>query len=292
MSTGRPAGHIRTLSTLEPLNDCSRMHGVPGGHTGDIAAGFSSATRRFRGEVAKERNHAMLLHQVVTVTQATPSGGLDAATRLIESWAKIAGIAVAGIWSYLVFVRQRQRYPRASLKQTVIARDLSVGRRLVTVSVKLSNIGQRLIEVDIVTVVIQQIAPLNSELTLHALRDHDPLNSAGSREIRWFKIGYRRTAFVRGNVEVEPGESEQLNFDFSLESTVDAIKVDVHVENVMKRRPVNDWLRSKKGTKWFSIQRPTRCLGWQCIEFYSFRESPETPRLIEAIHSPGGTDEE
>ncbi len=189
---------------------------------------------------------------------------------IAESCVKIGAIVVAGSWTYLLFVRQRQRYPRAALMQTGVVRDLDDSQRLLTVGIGLTNIGQRLIQVDSLTVVVQQLAPLRTESLRRALASHNPLDATGRREILWYRIGHRRTAFAPHHFEVEPGETERLEFDFAIARSVTSIKVQSHIENVAKRFPVRDWLRRKfSGISIVAVRPSNRCLGWQCTSYYN-----------------------
>ena len=196
---------------------------------------------------------------------------------IVESYAKTLALLAAGLWTYLLFVRQRQRYPRATLRESGMVRRLDGERHLLTVGVQLTNIGQRLIEVDYITVVVQQLAPLSSAAITRALGDHDPKNAAARREILWYRIGHRRTRFENQPLEIEPSESEYLAFDFAIARTVRSIKVQTHVENISKRLSVRKWLLAKfPKSALTSIMRPVdRCLGWQCTSYYNL---PETPR--------------
>jgi hypothetical protein len=219
----------------------------------------------------------MLLEAIIAVAADTAKqvSAKDAAA-IIESYAKTLALGAAGLWSYLLFVRQRQRYPRASIKESGIVRKLDKDRHLLTVGVQLTNIGQRLIEVDCVRVVIQQLSPLSTEAITRALGNHNPKNAASEREILWYRIGLRRTRFQRHHLEIEPGESQHLAFDFAIAPSVRTIKVRTDVENVAKRWSLKQWLvKQFPGIPLTSIMRPAdRCLGWQCTSYYNLPGEP------------------
>ena len=203
---------------------------------------------------------------------------------IAESWATVLAIVVAGAWTYQLFVRQRQRFPRAVLKQDVLIRRLPIGQNLLTITAVLRNVGQTLIEVDRITVVVQQLAPLKPAHVAERIKQHDPLDPGGRREILWYRIGYRRTYFRQGQFEIEPGESDQVNFDFVISERVTAIKVDVHIENRAKRRGLTgDWW-TRAGT----LGETSRCIGWQCIRYCDVEERER--KLV--VHTTGGTDAE
>lgn len=196
---------------------------------------------------------------------------------IAKAWATVIAIAVAGTWTYLLFVRQRQRYPRATMVQTGLVRDLDATQRVLTVGVALTNIGQRLIQVDYVTTVVQQLAPLGPRALQGALAVHAPLDAAGRREIMWYRIGHRRTGFEAHHFEIEPGETERIEFDFVIARSVTAIKVRTHVENVVKRFSAREWVRRKlSGVSIIAIRSANRCLGWQCTTYHNLPSSADT----------------
>jgi len=232
----------------------------------------------------------MLLSVIqATISTAGANGSTEFATAA-ESWAKIIAILVAGLWTYLLFVRQRQRYPRATAIQSAIARDLDDKRRVLTVRVALTNIGQRLIQVDYVTVVVQQLAPLRPVSIESAIASHNPLDAAGRREILWYRIAHRRTGFETHHLEIEPGEAEEIDFDFVIARSVSTIKVQTHIENVLKRDSPRDWLRRLlAGSTRISVRSANRCLGWQCTTYHSLPTSAGAfTKLTDIIKSEDG----
>jgi hypothetical protein len=203
---------------------------------------------------------------------------------IVEAYAKVLALVVAGFWTYLLFVRQRQRYPRATIAQTGMIRDLGNATRLMTIGVSLSNVGQRLIDVDYITVVVQQLAPLGPKALEQALASHEPLNAAGRREIVWFRIGHRRTGFEPRHFEIEPGETESVEFDFVVAASVTTIKVQTHIENVVKRPVLREWARS--AIHMIPLRSPNRCLGWQCTSYFNFPPSAATLTKLADVSNP------
>jgi len=205
----------------------------------------------------------------LSISAADSAAQLFSLTSFVESWAKIIGILAAGVWTYLIFVRQRQRYPRATIVQEVLYQQLPIERTLLVVSVSLANIGTTLIEVDYIEVVVARLSPLKKSLISLAVEGHDPLDSAARREFLWYRIAHRRTGFKTGHLEIEPGESEQVNFDFAVSGDLEQIKVGVHVENVFKRHTLRDWLREQlPNLPMVTIRSANRCIGWGCISYY------------------------
>lgn len=194
---------------------------------------------------------------------------------IAQGWMTVVGIAVAGLWTYQLFVSQRQRYPRASVHQTLLHRTLADGSQLITVCARLSNIGQRLIKVDKATVVVQRLAPLKGTLERDALRTHDPLDAARRREVLWYRVGHWSTGFSPV-IEIEPGESEELYFDFRISPNETAVKIQTHIENEMKRHDAG----AKSKTILSSIRDPQRWIGWQCTSYHNLGEGAPVLRVV------------
>jgi hypothetical protein len=219
----------------------------------------------------------MLLTQASTVATDSLSRLERAAevAAIAQAWMTVAGIAVAGLWTYLIFVRQRQRFPRASVQHTLLHRTLADGSQLVTVCARLTNIGQGLISIANASVVVQRVAPLSRSLEEQALAAHNPQTSDRRREVLWYRIGYWSTGFTPA-IEVEPGETEDILFDFRFSKHERAIKVNTHIENEMKRTSPSRF------SKWVpaSIRRPQRWIGWQCTSYHNLDDSAPVLRVV------------
>ena len=228
----------------------------------------------------------------MTLADTSTQAGFAQIAVAAEAWAKVVALFVAGVWTYLLFVRQRQRFPRATVVQTGMIRDLDDSRRLLTVTVALSNIGQRLLQIDYVTIVVQQLAPLSATALRDALASHDPLNAAGRREILWYRIGHRRTGFESNHFEIEPGETERVEFDFTISRSVRSIKIQTHIENVVRRFSARDWIRGVLApVSVLTIRSTNRCLGWQCTTYHNLAPSVEALVKLPNVSNPENADD-
>lgn len=176
----------------------------------------------------------------------------------LESIFTIAALVVGGVWTYQLFVRQRQRYPRAVLEQRVFHRDLPDGRRMLHVAATLRNVGSVLISVDRMRTTVERVAPLAPDLLGQLLASHNPQDESGRCEIQWYRIGYRRREFEAGSIEIEPGEEDQFRFDFCLKPAVEVVKITSHIENATKRRRREGLLR--RGAE--------RTIGWEVATYF------------------------
>lgn len=223
-----------------------------------------------------------LLQAAVAVDSLTALESSAQIAGIVESAVTALGIVVAGVWAYLIFVRQRQRYPRASLRQSLLCRTLPDGARMLTVEVTMANIGQRLIELDSASVVLQQLSPLSKGATRQALLGHDPLDGGGRREVLWYRVGYRRLGFTPV-IEIEPGETETLLFEFRVSAKLEALKIQTNIENAVKRSRRNDAPQSKPA----ALAKAPRWMGWQCTTHHNLG----TTKHITLLHAVGDEDD-
>ena len=205
----------------------------------------------------------LLLFQAVSdttarhVPAAVQSVAWIEAAKGIESLAKTVALLMAGVWTYLIFVRQRLRYPSAKVELSLSHRELPNAKRILHVEVKLENIGKTIIRLDKADVVIERVAPLTAELLEPLLAQHDPLASDAPPEISWYRVGHRAHRYQQA-IEVEPGECEMLRYDFRIGKNVKIVKVRAHVTNCHKRKFGSLRKREKRVIE----------IGWSAVKYY------------------------
>jgi hypothetical protein len=91
----------------------------------------------------------------------------------IESVASIAALAVGAVWTWLLFVRGRQRWPQARCTHRFSSSVLPTGERLLRAKVGIENVGNRLLVVQRIVGRVQRIAPLTdlAKTQLNAYRE-------------------------------------------------------------------------------------------------------------------------
>lgn len=157
----------------------------------------------------------------------------DAAEALSAFFTAIAFV-VGGIWAYMLFVRQRQRYPRATLEQRVVHKRVDERRVLLRVSVTVSNQGDVLLSLASGFVRVQQMVPWPSEFVDAIEKGEDPVR-AGETEVEWPLLGERYLTFEESEREVEPGEPDEFHFDFVIGGGVQTVLVYTYISNQHKR---------------------------------------------------------
>lgn len=157
---------------------------------------------------------------------------------IIQAAAAVSALVIGGVWTYLLFVRQRQRFPRAEVEHEIAWSPLTNDQALVHVSVEVKNVGNSLIRLTDGYVQIQQVRPLESALESRIVSGIDPVED-GCAEIEWPLLGRRDCDWQDEPREIEPGETDGFPFDFVIPVSVATIEVYSHFRNVIRHdRPV------------------------------------------------------
>jgi hypothetical protein len=157
-----------------------------------------------------------------------------------KEWAEVAsgfataiGILVAGIWTYLLFVKNREKYPVATVSQEVSQFTLSPQVRVIRVAIKVENKGKVLLPIREMDCRLLQIFPIPSEVA-SKLANPATLVAPGKQAISWPYLEKRTWRFEKGQAEIEPGESDIFRCDFIIYTAVDVVQIDTHLKNSAK----------------------------------------------------------
>jgi len=160
----------------------------------------------------------------------------------LGEWAEVAGpgitalaLVIAGLWTYILFVRKRQKYPRAKFTHKIIHRSVGIDRDLLRVTVNIGNSGDVLLRFVSGEVRVSQVLPLASELE-ESLRDgEDPVNTdEGETQVAWSSLGTREKSWKAHEFEIEPEETDEVHFDFILDHTIQTVEIYSYFKNKKK----------------------------------------------------------
>ena len=165
---------------------------------------------------------------------------LKTIAEILESCVKSLALVVGGAWTYLLFIKNRQKYPKALVTHDVVDRLLSDQVRLVHVVLNISNAGNVLLSLESARTGLYRVVPPPDQC-LAALSESGSLNEIA--EFNWPPIDVRRWQWPKGHFEVEPGERETFQVDYFIEPSIRAIQVHSYFKN-----------RAKQG----------RDIGWNC----------------------------
>lgn len=153
----------------------------------------------------------------------------------VEAIATTIGIAAAGVWTYLLFVRRRQRYPRATVSHAVSCFPLEDGRSILRVSARIINTSDVLLCFRYARTRLQHFYPLPTHIADRLNGgDDDPLAS-GEHELPWTVVAAREWQFPEQRAEVEPGETEVLHCDFVVPAVIERVLLYTYITNHEKR---------------------------------------------------------
>ena len=196
----------------------------------------------------------MLESQVSDLTQEMNISRFKEIADIIQVAVAVAAVIVGGIWSYWLFVQNRQKYPRASISHHITHRHIGNDNLLLHVSVTISNVGDVLLSLISLETRIQQVLPLPDEVLETINKGQNPV-SEGETEVDWPLIDSQELGLERGECEVEPSESQEIHHDFILDAGIKAIEVYTYLINEQKR---------------------DREIAWDLTTLYELNETEET----------------
>lgn len=142
----------------------------------------------------------------------------------MKNIAEILALGIGGAWTYLLFVRGRQKFPRAKLEHTVTTTPLDAVNVLLHVAIGVENPGNILLSFRAAEVRVCQVRPV-PETIQSALDDGlDPVTNDRT-DIPWPIIAERILSWERGEFQIEPGERDVRYFDFVLASNIEAVEI-------------------------------------------------------------------
>lgn len=147
----------------------------------------------------------------------------------------IVALCVGGFWSYLLFIRRRQKFPRANFAHSLVSKRLTNEKSLLHLCVSISNAGEVLVSLEAGEVLVQQILPITPELSLYISKGGDPVKE-GKTEIEWCLICERLSKWKKGQLEIEPGETHSINYDFIIDASVECVEVCSRYVNPVRRK--------------------------------------------------------
>ena len=174
-------------------------------------------------------------------------------TELAENCVTTVAIVLGGWWAYCRFVRQREKYPRATVEHSIACERLSGNAILVRVGVKVSNISSVLLKGETGTLRIQRVSPCSSHL-LAWISNKLQSSSAGENEAPWPVIAEKPLQLHQQ--EIEPGEADTTYLDFILEEPLATVLVYSYIANAKKDN-----------------------IGWNHTTMHEIRDGQEGPQM-------------
>lgn len=162
--------------------------------------------------------------------------------KLIEFFNHIltaVGVMVGAFWTYHLFIKNRQKYPKAEIEHNIEIRDiLDEDFQLITLLVTVKNISQILLPVEVYSVEIFQILPaieLNEKNEKGYFKQSKALELPNNTSI--FKV----TKKTKSNMEIEPTEKILLAHSVIVQKGIQTISVHSVVHNPSKSKKQFVW---------------------------------------------------
>jgi len=132
---------------------------------------------------------------------------------------------------------------------------------LLSVTIGLSNQGVILLGVTEALLRIQQVSPVPDEMRGSIEQQPGPVESE-DLELPWPVVGEKTRHWPKGEFEIEPGEADEVRFDFVIDGPVDTLRVYSYIRNVKKRG---------------------REIGWQLTTTYNLGTNEPNERTVEKL---------
>ncbi len=166
---------------------------------------------------------------------------------------EIIAIITAGIWTYVLFVKNRIDYPLVRISHEISFWNIDEQHICLSVFVTINNSGKVLLIIENLKIYIQKILPTDKILldlinnsALDDLKEGrvKKLFLENEPQIAWSEIGYRENKFKKGLLNIEPGESEEFQYEFILNNSVKKVRIISFISNPKFRRNNTGWRKT------------------------------------------------
>jgi hypothetical protein len=165
---------------------------------------------------------------------------IQSTSETLRIYVEIIAIIIAGLWSFRLFIKNREDYPVAEVNHAISHWNLGNNHVYLSLLVTIKNCGKVLIQLDSGMIIVQQILPLLDELKGLIQESSDEDISDGksklfhekNSQIAWREIGCREPKWKMEEVNIEPGESEEFQYDFILKEDILSIRIKTYFKNI------------------------------------------------------------
>jgi hypothetical protein len=176
---------------------------------------------------------------------------VDLAVKMLQG----AAIIVGAFWTYALFIRKREKFPKAAISQEIVQKEIDGKLFLLHITVHIENKGDVLIKLVDGEVRLLQVLPLIAHIKENVAQGKDPVQTG--TEIDWYQIMKRDFKMKKEPVEIEPGESEFFFADFVVGKDIQTVQVYSYFRNELKL-----------GNKGKAVGK---ALGWTCTSLYDLQ---------------------
>jgi len=171
-----------------------------------------------------------------------PTGALGSMVSTVKDIAQtvqavvtVLAIFVGAYWAYSRFIKGRLAHPHANIAHEVTHLLIGNEKALLRVTVTIQNVGNVLLTLGESTLRIQQILPLPAEVVEAIEQGKNPVND-GETEVRWPLIESRELDLANLPIKLEPGESDEIVYDFFVDGCPKTVKVYSYYSSAVNAR--------------------------------------------------------
>jgi hypothetical protein len=159
---------------------------------------------------------------------------------VLQAIATVIALMLGGAWSYMLFVKKRQKFPRANITHKIFHKPISTDKVLLNVTAEISNTGDVLLSLLSGTTRVQQVLPLSPEILKTINEGKNPIPEK-EREVKWPLIDEKESDLKKEKIEIEPGEKDQIVYDFIIDDDIETVVVYSYFANIRKRSRDIGW---------------------------------------------------
>jgi len=161
-------------------------------------------------------------------------------SEVLKNYATIGAFIIGGFWVYLTFVRKREKYPCANVTHRIIHKNIDDKRIFLKVTIDIHNTGATVMYLDKRFVRVHQMVPWPMEaLELVCLKKER--TEEQETEVQWPLLGEVDRSDKEQRCEIEPGEKEEYDFDFVIDSEIKSVVIYSYFKNRKKGHKEIGW---------------------------------------------------
>jgi hypothetical protein len=176
----------------------------------------------------------------------------------IQAVATVLALVVGGLWTYQIFILERNVSSHVDISQIVTGQLISPEWYWIQLSVTAKNTGKRLVELTTADITVAQIMPLSAAIDDDIKNGKDPINlslhGSNNERTNW-NIPWKGLCrySIPFSVKIEPEESDTEDVDFIIPTWLKTIGVYTFLKN----------------------DKDNQGLGWHAFSIYNLRGSTD-----------------
>lgn len=146
----------------------------------------------------------------------------------LKSAISILAIIVAGLWTWKLFVQNRENKAKADIQVTVEVIPLPLEKNLVKPVITIKNLGKVVLKTEYMQMSLSRIIPLSPEIEKMVKTDNSDIVYEGKNRVEWPVIANREW---NNPFTIEPGESQDFSTDFLIEKDDKVLELYIFIDN-------------------------------------------------------------